>query len=242
MFTVTISGIDYMGVRILLVEDEEELAELIVQALAEEGYTVSVATDGKTGSLMIHSTTWDLILLDWWVPHVDGLTLLSRLRESDNVTPVLFLTARDAITDRVCALDKGADDYLCKPFAFAELIARVRALTRRRDRQGSGTLLRVAGVTIDLAGQRVWREGREMDLTAKELALLILFLRHPGVVLSRAVIFEQVWGERYDGSSNALEVHIMDLRKKLETLGSRLIFTVRGRGYRFWDPTDGYTQ
>ena len=230
-----------MGAQILLVEDEEELAELIVQGLAEEGYTVSLAVDGKAGWQMIHSSTWDLILLDWWIPHVDGLTLLNRLRQSDKVTPVLFLTARDAITDRVCALDKGADDYLCKPFAFAELIARVRALTRRRDRHGS-TVLRAAGVTVDMAGQRVWREGHELDLTAKELALLILFLRHPGVVLTRAVIFEQVWGDRYDSSSNALEVHVMDLRKKLETCGPRLIFTVRGRGYRFSSLTEGNTK
>src|SRR5580692_12188515 len=110
-----------MGARILLVEDEQELSELIVQALSEEGYTVSLAADGKTGWLKIRSSTGDLILLDWWVPHLDGLALLGRLRESDSVTPVLFLTARDEISDRVCALDQGADDYLCKPFAFAEL-------------------------------------------------------------------------------------------------------------------------
>jgi two-component system copper resistance phosphate regulon response regulator CusR len=228
-----------MGASILLVEDEGELAELIVRALAEEGYQVSLAPDGKTGWDLIHSRPWDLILLDWWVPHLDGLTLLERLRRSDRVTPVLFLTARDAISDRVCALNKGADDYLCKPFAFAELIARVRAHTRRRDRHTIGTVLSAGGVTVDLAAQRVWRGDHELDLTAKELALLVLFLRHPGTVLSRGVIFEQVWGESYDGVSNALEVHIMDLRKKLEVHGPRLIFTVRGQGYRFWSPTEG---
>jgi two-component system copper resistance phosphate regulon response regulator CusR len=230
--------IDEMGARILLIEDEQELSELIVQALSEEGYTVSLAADGKTGWLKIRSSTWDLILLDWWVPHLDGLALLGRLRESDSETPVLFLTARDEISDRVCALDQGADDYLCKPFAFAELIARVGALTRRRDRH-NGTVLQAAGLIVDLASQRVWRDRHELNLTAKEMALLILFLRNPGIVLSRSTIFEQVWSERYNGSSNTLEVHIMDLRKKLETLGPRLIFTVRGRGYRFWDPAGG---
>jgi two-component system copper resistance phosphate regulon response regulator CusR len=227
-----------VGCHILLVEDENELAELIVQALEEEGYTVSLAKEGNAGWLMIRSTRWDLILLDWWVPHVDGLTLLDRLRQSDRVTPVLFLTARDSISDRVCALDKGADDYLCKPFAIAELIARVRAHTRRNERNLKGPLLREAGVTLDMAAQRVWREGHEFNLTAKELALLTLFLSHPGVVLTRAMIFEEVWGEPYDSSSNTLEVHIMDLRKKMESLGPRLIFTVRGRGYRFCDPAD----
>jgi two-component system copper resistance phosphate regulon response regulator CusR len=228
-----------MGARILLIEDEEELADFVVRGLSEEGYTVDVAADGETGWDLLRSRSWDLVLLDWWIPRVDGLTLLGRLRQSDQLTPVLFLTARDAIPDRVRALDSGADDYLCKPFAFVELLARVRALTRRRDRHGSGMLLCRAGVTIDLAGQRVWRAGQELDLTAKEMALLILFVRNPGVVLSRTQIFEQVWGEDYDASSNTLEVHVMDLRKKLDAHGPRLIFTVRGRGYRFGDPTEG---
>jgi len=228
-----------MPIRVLLVEDEAELADFVVRGLTEESYVVGLATDGEAGLALFRSKPWDLVLLDWWVPRLDGLSLLARMRQLDSVTPVLFLTARDAISDRVQALNSGADDYLCKPFAFEELLARVRALTRRRDRQGSGTLLRGSGVTIDLAGQRVWRGEREVDLTAKELALLILFMRNPGIVLTRTYIFDQVWGERYDGSSNALEVHVMDLRKKLETHGSRLIFTVRGRGYRFGDPAEG---
>jgi two-component system copper resistance phosphate regulon response regulator CusR len=227
-----------MPIRILLVEDEAELADFVVRGLSEESYTVGLATDGDEGLALFRSKPWDLVLLDWWVPRLDGLELLTRMRQLDTVTPVLFLTARDAVSDRVQALDAGADDYLCKPFAFVELLARVRALTRRRDRQGSGTLLRAGGVTVDLAGQRIWRGTHELELTAKELALLILFLRNPGVVLTRTHIFDQVWGERYDGSSNALEVHVMDLRRKLEAHGPRLIFTVRGRGYRFGDPAE----
>jgi DNA-binding response OmpR family regulator len=148
---------------------------------------------------------------------------------------VLFLTARDAVSDRVQGLDSGADDYLCKPFAFEELLARIRALVRRRE-QGSGTVLSFRDVSIDLAAQRAERAGHPLDLTAKEQALLILFLRHPGVVLTRTRIYEHVWDERYDGVSNTLEVHIMELRRKLEARGPRLIQTYRGRGYLFGDP------
>jgi two-component system copper resistance phosphate regulon response regulator CusR len=151
---------------------------------------------------------------------------------------VLFLTARDAISDRVRGLDGGADDYLCKPFAFEELLARVRALVRRPDRRAA-TVLTHADITIDLATQQVHRAGRRLDLTAREYALLMLFLRHPGEVLSRTRIYEQVWDERYDGVSNTLEVHVMELRKKLEAHGPRLIRTVRGRGYFLGVGADG---
>ena len=136
------------------------------------------------------------------------------------------------MSDRVRGLDGGADDYLCKPFAFEELLARVRSLTRRADRR-PGTVLAAAGVTADLATQRVERAGRRLDLTAREYALLLCFLRHPGEVLSRTRLYEQVWDERYDGLSNTLEVHVMEVRRKLEAHGPRLIQTVRGRGYAF---------
>src|SRR5690242_10247785 len=163
---------------------------------------------------------------------MDGLAVLKQYRSDGGKCPVLFLTARDAISDRVRGLDGGADDYLCKPFAFEELLARVRALARRPARTGSTTLA-VADVTADLATHRAARAGRRLDLTAKEHALLVYFLRHPDEVLSRTRIYDAVWDERYDGLSNTLEVHVMELRRKLEAFGPRLIHTIRGRGYVF---------
>jgi two-component system copper resistance phosphate regulon response regulator CusR len=227
-----------MGIRILVIEDEEEIADFLSRGLREEGYTVEHAADGIDGWHRLRSESWDLVLLDWWLPGADGLSLLHRFRQAGNMTPVLFLTARDAVSDRVRGLDGGADDYLCKPFAFEELLARVRSLVRRQDRR-AGTVLRHGDVHIDLATQRAERAGHRLELTAKEQALLVLFLRHPGEVLSRTRIYEQVWEERYDGVSNALEVHIMELRRKLEAFGPRLITTVRGRGYVFGAPSEG---
>jgi two-component system, OmpR family, copper resistance phosphate regulon response regulator CusR len=221
-----------MGIRVLLVEDEPEIADFIVRGLREEGLTTERAADGHDGWHRLSTESWDVILLDWWLPGVDGLELLRRFRQSGGATPVLFLTARDAISDRVRGLDGGADDYLCKPFAFEELLARVRSLTRRPDRR-AGTLLAHADVRVDLATHRAERAGQKLDLTAKEHALLVFFLRHPGEVLSRTRIYEQVWDERYDGLSNTLEVHVMELRRKLGAHGPRLIQTVRGRGYVF---------
>jgi DNA-binding response OmpR family regulator len=227
-----------MGIRILVVEDEAEIADFLVRGLREEGFTVEHVADGDLASRALSGGGWDLVLLDWWLPAMDGLALLRRFRQTNRSTPVLFLTARDAVPDRVRGLDSGADDYLCKPFAFAELLARVRALVRRRE-QGSGTVLTFRDVTLDLAAQRAERAGHPLDLTAKEQALLILFLRHPGELLSRTRIYEHVWDERYDGISNTLEVHIMELRRKLECRGPRLIHTLRGRGYILGDPPGG---
>jgi DNA-binding response OmpR family regulator len=224
-----------MGIRILVVEDEAKIADFLVRGLREEGFTVEHAADGGTAWSMMRAGPWDLVLLDWWLPVEDGLSVLRRFRQSDRDTPVLFLTARDAVSDRVRGLDAGADDYLCKPFAFEELLARVRALVRRRE-QGSGTVVSFRDVSLDLATQRAERAGRPLDLTAKEQALLVLFLRHPGEVLSRTRIYEHVWDERYDGLSNTLEVHVMELRRKLEAHGPRLIHTLRGRGYMLGDP------
>src|SRR5262249_4235740 len=158
-------------------------------------------TDGNGGWHHLATGTWDVVLLDWWLPGPDGLSLLRRFRQAGRDTPVLFLTARDAITDRVRGLDSGADDYLCKPFAFEELLARVRALARRPS-VSAATVLSQSDVRLDLATHRVERAGKRLDLTAKEEALLVFFLRHPGEVLSRTRIYEQVWDERYDGLSN----------------------------------------
>jgi two-component system copper resistance phosphate regulon response regulator CusR len=224
-----------VGVRVLLVEDEHEIGDFVARGLREEGFTVEWATDGDAGWHHLRTATWDVVLLDWWLPGPDGLTLLKRLRQAGDATPVLMLTARDAVSDRVRGLDGGADDYLCKPFAFEELLARVRAQARRPART-AGTVLTHADVRLDLATHRAERAGHKLDLTAKEEALLVFFLRHPDEVLSRTRIYEGVWDERYDGLSNTLEVHVMELRKKLEARGPRLIHTVRGRGYSFGDP------
>ncbi len=221
-----------MGIRILVIEDEAAIADFIVRGLREEGFTVTHAADGEDGWHALQGGGWDVVLLDWWLPGPDGLTLLRRFRQAGHTTPVLFLTARDAVSDRVRGLDSGADDYLCKPFAFEELLARVRALSRRPDR-GTSTVLSHGDVRVDLATHRAERAGHRLDLTAKEESLLVLFLRHPGEVLSRTRIYEQVWDERYDGLSNTLEVHVMELRRKLEVHGPRLIHTLRGRGYQF---------
>ena len=224
-----------MGIRILVIEDEKEIADFVVRGLREEAFTVEHAADGDTGWHYLQTRSWDAVVLDWWLPGQDGLTLLRRFRQENRDTPVLFLTARDAVSDRVRGLDAGADDYLCKPFAFEELLARIRALARRQQRQ-PGSVLSHLDVAVDLATHRVQRAGHVLDLTAKEQALLVFFLRHPGEVLSRTRIYEHVWDERYDGLSNTLEVHVMELRRKLEAHGPRLIHTLRGRGYLFGDP------
>jgi two-component system copper resistance phosphate regulon response regulator CusR len=224
--------------HILLIEDEAEIADALLRGLREEGYTVEHAADGTDGWHRLRTQTWDAVLLDWWLPGQDGLALLRRFRQEGGTAPVLFLTARDAVSDRVRGLDAGADDYLCKPFAFEELLARVRALGRRQDRR-PGTTLAHGDVRVDLATGRAERAGRWLDLTAKEQALLVFFLRHPGEVLSRTRIYEQVWDERYDGVSNTLEVHIVELRRKLEAFGPRLIATLRGRGYVFGPTGEG---
>jgi two-component system copper resistance phosphate regulon response regulator CusR len=221
-----------MGIRILVVEDEANIADFIVRGLREEGFTVERAADGDEGWHYLQTGAWDIVLLDWWLPGADGLSLLRRFRQTDRQTPVIFLTARDAVSDRVRGLDNGADDYLCKPFAFDELLARIRVLLRRQER-GAGTVIRFGDVTIDLATQRAERGGRPLDLKTKEQALLVFFLRHPDEVLSRTRIYEHVWEEHYDGLSNTLEVHVMELRRKLEAHGPRLIHTLRGRGYLF---------
>jgi two-component system, OmpR family, copper resistance phosphate regulon response regulator CusR len=227
-----------MGIRVLLIEDEAEIADFVVRGLREEGFTVEHAADGDSAWHALQTGSWDVVLLDWWLPGPDGLTLLRRFRRAGRETPVLFLTARDAVSDRVRGLDGGADDYLCKPFAFEELLARVRALARRRERAGD-IGLSYQDLRVDLATHRAERAGKRLDLTAKEQALLVFFLRHPGEVLSRTRIYEHVWEERYDGQSNTLEVHVMELRRKLEAHGPRLIHTLRGRGYLFGELSAG---
>ena len=227
-----------MGIRVLLIEDDNEIADFVVRGLREEGFTVELAVNGDDAGHALALGSWDVVLLDWTLPGADGLTLLRRFRQAGHAAPVLFLTARDALSDRVRGLDGGADDYLCKPFDYEELLARIRALMRRPAAAPSN-VLSLADVRVDQVAQRAERAGRRLDLTAKEYALLVFFLRHPREVISRTRIYEHVWDERYDGLSNTLEFHVMQLRKVLEAHGPRLIHTLRGRGYLFGEAPDG---
>ncbi|UUO07071.1 response regulator transcription factor [Blastopirellula sp. J2-11] len=219
-----------MSSRILIIEDEPRIVDFLLRGLTEEGYQVESAADGALGRIALQNQSWDLVLLDWWLPGEDGVDLLRRFRQQNRTTPVLFLTARDAVEQRVEGLDAGADDYLCKPFSFDELLARVRALLRRPD-QKSSLRLEVFGIQADLSSQQATRDGQPLNLTAKEFSLLCLFLKHPGSVLTRTRIFETVWGDHFDGLSNTIEVHVKELRRKLEAIGPRVIQTRRNRGY-----------
>ena len=221
-----------MATRLLVIEDEPEIADFVIRGLKEEGYAVAGAADGVTGLQMLESDSWDVVLLDWWLPKMDGLTVLRHFRLREKQTPVLFLTARDSVSERVRGLDQGANDYLCKPFAFEELLARVRVLARHR-KDVSVPILAYRDVSVNLVTHRAERAGARLDLTAREHALLVFMLGHTDELLSRNRIYSHVWDDSYDGLSNTLEVHIMELRKKLETHGPRLIHTLRNRGYRF---------
>ena len=233
-----------MGIRILVAEDDERIAGVIVRGLREEGYAVEHAPDGDAAWLALRQGGFDAVVLDWWLPGQDGLSVLKRFRQGDGSTPVLFLTARDAVSDRVRGLEGGADDYLCKPFAYEELLARLRALIRRRDGAGAGggTVLNYRDLRVDLAAQRADRAGLPLNLTAKEFALLVLFVRHPGQVLSRTRIYSHLWDDLPDGVSNTLEVHVKELRRKMEARGPRLVQTLRGRGYLLGDAPDAQAQ
>ena len=224
-----------MGIRVLVIEDEENIADYLVRGLREEGYVAERAADGVAAWEALRGGSWDLVLLDWWLPGQDGLAILQRFRQLDRTTPVLFLTARARVQDRILGLDSGADDYLCKPFDYDEMLARVRALLRRRV-DGGASDLSYADVSVDLIAGRAARAGHPLDLTAREQALLVYFLRHPGRVLSRTRIYDAVWQEYFDAASKTLEVHVMELRRKLEAHGDRLIHTLRKRGYVFGDP------
>ncbi len=226
-----------MGIRILMIEDENEIADFVLRGLREEGFTVERESDGDSGWYALRTGNWDVVLLDWLLPNQDGITILKKFRETKNSTPVLLLTARDTLSDKVKGLNCGADDYLCKPFVFEELLARVRALSRRQG-QSHSTNLSYKDINFDLISHKAQRAGSKLDLKAKEEALLLLFLRHPEEVLSRTRIYEKVWGDSYDGVSNTLEVHIGELRRKLEALGSRVIQTYRGKGYLFGEKED----
>jgi heavy metal response regulator len=218
-------------VRILVVEDERKVASFIQRGLEEEGYAVDVTGDGENGLAMALDGVHDLILLDVHLPGRNGFEVLRELRERKVSTPVLLLTVRATIEDKVLGLDSGADDYLTKPFAFQELLARVRALLRRRSDERSA-VLQVADLTLDPATRAAHRGGEAIDLTGKEYALLDYFMRNPGRVLTRTMIAEHVWDYDFDSMTNVIDVYVNYLRKKIDRdRNPKLIHTVRGSGY-----------
>jgi heavy metal response regulator len=217
--------------RLLVVEDEKKVSSFIKKGLEEEGYAVDVASDGETGLQMALDRVHDLIILDIQLPKRDGLSLLHELRKEKVTTPVLLLTVRATIEDKVLGLDAGADDYLTKPFAFQELVARIRALLRRGP-EGKPAALQVADLTLDPARRLVFRDSRRIDLTAKEFALLDYFMRNPGRVLTRTMIAEHVWDYDFDSMTNVIDVYVNYLRKKIDSdQEQKLIHTIRGVGY-----------
>lgn len=217
--------------RILVVEDDPAVSGALDRALRLEGYEVTVEPDGKTALQGLALSPPDAVILDLGLPGLDGIEVCRRMRSAGDDTPVLMLTARDAVDDRVAGLDAGSDDYLVKPFALAELLARLRALLRRRG-EGEGEALRFADLSLDLSSREAYRGDRVFNLTRIEFDLLELFLRHPRQVLTREVLLDRVWGYNFDSGTNSLAVYVGYLRRKTEEGGERrLIHTVRGVGY-----------
>jgi heavy metal response regulator len=217
--------------RVLVVEDEKKVASFIKRGLEEESFTVDVAYDGEEGFDMAANNPYDVILMDLMLPKKDGLSVIRELREREITTPVLCLTAKDAVEDIVEGLETGSDDYLTKPFAFGELLARVKALLRRTSKD-RGAEIFFADLRLDPVSHKVWRSDKEIDLTAKEYGLLEYFMRNPNEVLTRAMIAEHVWDYTFDSFTNIIDVYVNYLRKKVDRdYDTKLIHTVRGVGY-----------
>jgi two-component system response regulator MprA len=226
-----------VATRLLVVDDDRAVRESLRRALTLEGYDVELAVDGADGLARLAAAGADAVVLDVAMPEVDGLAMCRELRRAGNSVPVLMLTARESVGDRVAGLDSGADDYLVKPFALEELLARLRALLRRGDAAAPGDVLEFGDLTLDTATRDVRRGGRAIDLTRTEFNLLELFLRNPRQVLTRSLIFERVWGYDFGPTSNSLEVYVGYLRRKTEAGGEpRLVYTVRGVGYALREP------
>jgi two-component system OmpR family response regulator len=222
--------------RVLIVEDDLDISQMLTRGLTEEGFAVDVARDGAEGAHKAAQPVYDVIVLDLMLPQIDGLAVLRGLRGRGQTTPVLVLTARDAIADRIRGLDAGADDYLVKPFAFGELLARVRALMRRA-RGEFDPVVRVGPLSLDQSTRRVRWDQTLVDLSAREFAILQILMQHPDEVLSRTRIYEQVWNETPEIVSNVIDVHVNQIRKKLARAGAgNVISTVRGAGYRLEVP------
>ena len=227
-------GVDHM--RVLVVEDSRRLAGIVKRGLLEEGYAVDNAYDGEEAEYMAESTPFDLIVLDIMLPKKDGITVCRDLRAKKVNTPILMLTAKDSVEDKVTGLDSGADDYLVKPFAFSELLARLRALLRR-EVLPKVQKLQIGELALDPQSREVWRNGDRVDLTAKEYAIIEYFMRRPNAVVTRTMLGESVWDYEFDGLSNIIDVYVRRLRRKIDRDGQEsLIQTVRGAGYRLRVP------
>jgi heavy metal response regulator len=218
-------------VRILIVEDEKKVAGFIKKGLEEETYAVDVAYDGEEGFHLAAMNEYDMIILDLMLPKMDGLEVLTQLRDKKVSTPILLLTAKDAVEDKVAGLNKGADDYLTKPFAFSELLARIRSLLRRGQVE-TQTELKVGDLCLDMVSHKVSRKGEEIELTGKEYSLLEYFMRNEGKVLTRTMIAEHVWDYNFDTFTNVIDVYVNHLRKKIDKkYPAKLLHTLRGVGY-----------
>jgi two-component system OmpR family response regulator len=218
--------------RVLVVEDEPKMARLLKRGLTEEGHAADVAPTGEEALWMARAREYDAIVLDVMLPGLDGLAVCSKLRADGVWTPVLFLTARDGVRDRVEGLDTGADDYLVKPFSFAELLARLRALTRRAPHERP-SVLEVGSLKLDPATRRAWRDGTELDLSAKEFSLLTLFMRRAGDTLTRTELLDGAWDMAFESRSNIVDVYVRYLREKVDRpFGASSLETIRGVGYR----------
>ena len=217
--------------RILIVEDEKKVAAFIKKGLEEETYAVDIATDGEEGLYLGEQNQYDLIILDLMLPKINGLDILSSLRSQNIETPILLLTAKDSVEDKVEGLNQGADDYLTKPFAFSELLARIRVLLRRGKAE-SKTILEIADLTLNLVSHKVSRGNEEIELTGKEYSLLEYFMRNQEKVLTRTMIAEHVWDYNFDTFTNVIDVYVNHLRKKIDkNFSTKLLHTLRGVGY-----------
>lgn len=224
-------------VKILIVEDELKTGDYLRQGLTEAGFTVDLTRDGADGLHQAISEDYDLMILDVMLPKLNGWQVLEMLRKADKETPVLFLTARDEVGDRVKGLELGADDYLVKPFAFSELLARVRTILRRGKSNSEVTFLQISDLELDMLRRRAQRGGQKIELTAKEFSLLELLMRRKGEVLSRSLIASQVWDMNFDSDTNVIEVAMRRLRNKVDDpFPTKLIKTVRGMGYVLEEP------